>query len=126
MIIKYHKELNKGIWSTYTIVEKLANIGSEVIRALNWKSKNAEISRLAMERALELIDITLSEEKGEGALKELCRLRETLVDFYYYSNTYSSTADSFHRYFLSFTHAAQMKRFSKEPIPPAHYTPGVK
>ena len=37
----------------------MANVGSEVERALNWQAKgNKEYSRLAFERALELLDFT--------------------------------------------------------------------
>lgn len=102
--------MQKGVWGNYGLIEKLANIGSEVIRALNWKEKNTTISRVAMERALELIDITLAEEKSYSALKELCRLREILVDFYYGPNSYHSTPNSWHKYFIAFTSAAQINK----------------
>ena len=55
----------------------MANVGSEFERALNWRAKdNADYSRRAFERALELMDLTLACAKGYARLKELARVRE--------------------------------------------------
>ncbi|MBI2034991.1 MAG: hypothetical protein HYT11_04630 [Candidatus Levybacteria bacterium] len=106
----YHPKLANGRWKKLAFAEQMAHIGSEVIRALNWQSKNSKISLLAMERAMELIDLTLASESSASRLKELCRTRETLVDYYYGKNLYSSTKDAFDRYFYQFTYLAQLKR----------------
>lgn len=59
-----HKELSRGKWKKLSLIEQMANIGSEVERAISWKNKNSkEYSAMAFERALELIDLTLSDEK---------------------------------------------------------------
>ena len=40
-----HPELAAGRWQTLSLMEQLANVGSEVERALNWAAKgNAEYS----------------------------------------------------------------------------------
>ena len=67
----YHKELQKR-WHNLSLMEQLANVGSEVERALTWKEKcNIEYSALAFERALELLDYTTEGMKGFYRLKEL-------------------------------------------------------
>lgn len=86
----------------------MANIGSEVERALNWQAKNnVDYSRRAFERALELIDLSLDSITGLARLKELARLREAIVDFFIGLNEHRSTEASWKRYFLSFTYAAR-------------------
>ena len=86
----------------------MANIGSEVERALNWKVKdNATYSQNAAERALELVDLTLDSVTGFARLKELARLREAIVDYFFGQNEFVSTEDLWKRYFLSFTYAAR-------------------
>ena len=51
-----HKELAAGRWSTFSLVEQMANVGSDVGRAINWKAKgNLPYSQKAFERALELL-----------------------------------------------------------------------
>ena len=63
------------------LVEQMANIGSEVSRALNWRQKNnTAYSAQAAERALELLDLSLDSVKGFSRLKEFARVREAVVD----------------------------------------------
>ena len=106
-----HKDLTVGRWGKLSLVEQLANIGSEVIRATNWQEKgNAEYATLAFYRALELIDLTLDQPLGESRLRELTRMRETLVDYFFGENIYVSTASSWQSYFGAFTFAAARMR----------------
>ena len=103
-----HKDLAAGRWQQMTLVEQMANIGSEVERALNWRAKqNADYSRKAFERALELIDLTLDSVTGMARFKELSRVREAIVDFFAGSNQFKSTELSWRKYFLPFTYAAR-------------------
>ncbi|MBF0484572.1 MAG: hypothetical protein HQL25_07700 [Candidatus Omnitrophica bacterium] len=107
MIIQ-HQELADGRWAKLSLVEQMANIGSEVERALNWKAKgNLDYSKKAFERALELTDLTLDTIKGFPKLKEVARMRETLVDYFFGSNEYHSTAESWRKYFFAFNYAAR-------------------
>ena len=73
-----HKELANGRWRELTFIGQMANIGSEVERGILIKSKNKEYCVKAVERALELLDLTIDDGKNNGRLKELTRLRETL------------------------------------------------
>jgi hypothetical protein len=75
-----HQELAAGRWLRLSLVEQLANVGSEVERAIRWRGKgNAAYGQRALERALELLDLTIADEKNRLRLKELTRLREALA-----------------------------------------------
>lgn len=103
-----HKELAAGKWKQLPFLEQMANIGSEVERALNWRAKqNFDYSQKAFERALELIDLSLDSVTGMPRLKELARLREVIVDFFSGSNQFKSTEVSWRKYFLPFNYAAR-------------------
>ncbi len=84
----------------------MANIGSEVSRALKWQSKDREIARHAFERSLELFDRTVADKKNAARLKEILRAREMWVDFFASDNFYHSTREQWERYFLAFAVAA--------------------
>ncbi|MBF0384325.1 MAG: hypothetical protein HQL27_00485 [Candidatus Omnitrophica bacterium] len=106
-----HKGLAEGRWSKLSFVEQMANIGGEVERALNWQSKkNKEYSMMAFERSLELIDLTLENEKRYSRLREIARLREALVDYFYGENEFLSSESSWRKYFLPFTYASRINR----------------
>lgn len=86
------------------LAEQLSNIGSEVERALNWKAKNnSQYSQKAIERALELLDLSLDSTQEFPRLKELARIRETLTDYFYGTNQFQSSEGSWRKYFLNFT-----------------------
>ena len=105
-----HKDLAAGRWSQLAFLEQLANVGSEVERALNWRTKkNPAFSQRAFERALELIDLTLAGAENLARLRELTRLREAIVDYFAGNNQYASSAASWKRYFLPFTYAVRRK-----------------
>ena len=103
-----HKDLAAGRWDQLSFIEQMANIGSEVERALNWRMKNNEdYSRKASDRALELADLTLECVKSLPRLKELARTREALVDYFNGTNEYKSTSELWKKYFSCFTYAAR-------------------
>lgn len=106
-----HKDLAAGRWSQLTFLEQMANVGSEVERALNWRAKNnPAFSQRAFERALELLDLTLAGARGLARLKELARVREVLADYFVGSNAAVSTDASWRKYFLPFAYAARRTR----------------
>ena len=77
-------------------------------RALKWRAKNdTEYSRMAFERALELIDLSLEHCHKPSHLKEITRLREALVDYFCGDNEFGSTESSWRKYFSCFTYAAR-------------------
>ncbi|MBI3333253.1 MAG: hypothetical protein HYZ93_04100 [Candidatus Omnitrophica bacterium] len=103
-----HRDLAAGRWGRMPFLEQMANVGSEVERALNWRVKNnAAYSQRAAERALELMDLTLDSIKDRARLKELARAREALVDYFFGTNEHASTEASWRRYFSCFAYAAR-------------------
>ena len=103
-----HKDLAAGRWSQLKFIEQMANIGSEVERALNWQAKhNNDYTQKAYERALELVDLTLDCAISATRLKELARVREAIVDYFSGSNQFMSTESSWRKYFSCFTYAVR-------------------
>ena len=103
-----HKNLASGRWKELSFLEQMANIGSEVERALNWKAKrNNDYCQKAFERALELIDLTLDNLKSFSRLKEVARLREAIVDYFFGTNQFKSTDKLLRKYFFNFTFASR-------------------
>ncbi len=106
-----HKELAAGRWFKLSLLEQLANIGSEVERTIKWKEKDdLDYSHKALVRALELIDLTVADPKNKGRLREVLRTREALVDHFMYDNEYNTTDEQWRKYFFQFTYAAALKR----------------
>ena len=106
-----HADLASGRWKEMTLSEQMANIGSEVIRALNWRNKgNEEYAGKAAIRALELIDLSLECKGTFPRLREMARMREAVVDYFFGDNEYSSTESLWRRYFDHFNYAAQQAR----------------
>ncbi len=96
----YHTGLTIEKWGSYTFLVRMANIGSEVFRAISWKEKqNSEYADLAFQRSLELFDATKSTTLTPSQLKELCRLREIWADYYAGENIYGSDNNFFNNYF---------------------------
>jgi len=84
-----HKELASGRWAQMSFCEQMANIGSEV------------------SRALELLDLTVNSIKRYSGLKECLRVRECLVDYFYGDNIFSSSEVLWRKYFDAFAYAAR-------------------
>lgn len=103
-----HKELANNRWAQMPLCEQMANIGSEVSRAFNWQKKNRhELSMEAVNRALELLDLTVASLNKYSSLKECLRVRECLADYFYGNNTFSSSEILWRKYFDAFAYAAR-------------------
>ncbi len=103
-----HKELAQGRWQELSFFEQMANVGSEVERAIKWRAKNNDYFQMAFERALELLDLTADDLKNKSRLKELLRLREVLADYFCFDNIYGSTDKKWQNYFWAFNYAARV------------------
>jgi hypothetical protein len=94
-----------------SLMEQLANIGSEVGRAARAKSTGNEARFAnALDRALELFDLTLADQRWRGRRREIARTREVVCDFLVGEDEYGSTAESLNAYFLPFAVAARRER----------------
>ncbi len=110
-MIYQHQGLAAGRWKELSFLEQMANVGSEVERALNWKIKNnAVYFQKALDRAFELIDLTLGSPQRPACLKEVARVREALADYFYGTNQCRSTEASWRKYFAGFAYAARRDR----------------
>lgn len=97
-----HRDLAAGRWWTLSVAEQLGNIGSEISRAAKWSSRNPELARSALYRALDLFDLTLDDPRhrqSPARLREIARAREVVVDLFDGPNQYGSTPESLQRYF---------------------------
>ncbi|MFA7657807.1 MAG: hypothetical protein WCY19_00065 [Candidatus Gastranaerophilaceae bacterium] len=98
-----HKEMAAGRWENMPFCEQMANVGSEVERALNWRDKdNLLYSQKALDRALELLDLTIDCVEKKSYLKELTRIREALLDFFVGENFYKWNKESIKKFFYYF------------------------
>ena len=106
-----HKELAAGRWLELSLMEQLANVGTDIERTIRWKQKgNSEYSRQAFERALDLLSLTIADPKNRKRLKEIGRTREVLIDYFLYDNEYGSTDELWHKYFFSFNYTAALQK----------------
>lgn len=107
----FHSEAAAGRWFELSLMDQLGNLGTEVMRAARAKEAGNETrSWNALERALELFDLTIADERWRGPRRrEICRARELVCDFIAGDNEYGSTAESLDRYFLPFAIAARRR-----------------
>ena len=95
--------INEEKWHGYSLNEQLGNILSEVARAHNrQKVSDLEGKKKALERALELIDLTLIDKKHTCSLKEIKILRDMVVDKYVDGNNFNVTFEEIEDYLLPF------------------------
>ena len=104
-----HAKLAAGRWFELTLLEQLGNIGSEVSRAIRWRGRDEKLFMGAIERTLELFDLTLSDPRWRGRRKEIARAREVLCDIVFGPNSHSTTLEDLDRYFTHFAIAARNK-----------------
>ncbi len=109
-----HKDMAEGRWFEMSLCEQMGNIGSEVGRAVKWRRKgNVEAQNKALDRAFDLLDLTVSDKRwyGSGKLKEILRAREVLADIYYGDNQYHDSPEGIEKYFFQFALAARNRFF---------------
>lgn len=104
-----HTSLAGGRWLTLSLAEQLGNIGSEVGRAIRAKTQDNQDRLLpALDRALELFDLTITDPRLAHRLKEILRAREVVCDFLVGDNEFASTSESLEAYFMQFAMAARL------------------
>lgn len=106
-----HKDLANGRWNELSIIEQMANVGCDIERAIRWRNKgDLDYSRNAFERALELLQFTIADQKNRKRLKELCRAKEALIDYFVYDNEYASTDEAWQNYFFNFNYMYALQK----------------
>jgi hypothetical protein len=110
-----HETLTDGRWQTFTIAEQLANVGSEVERAIRaHESGKTDRFERALERALELFDLTAADDRWRGhRRREIRRAREEFCRLFFESDSSAMEIRGFdskaglRRYFLYYALAAR-------------------
>jgi hypothetical protein len=99
-------------WSRFGLMEQMANIGSEVDRAIRARQTGqAERAEKAMDRALALFDLTAADERWRGPrLREVLRAREEFCRLFFDPHVPADSAAGLSRYFLAFAVAARRNR----------------
>lgn len=109
-----HGTLADGRWQTFTITEQLANVGSEVERVIRAHESGKTVRfEQALERALELFDLTAADDRWRGhRRREILRAREEFCRLFFEdspttgSRGYDSKA-GLRRYFLYYAQSAR-------------------
>lgn len=104
-----HQSLAAGRWFSLSLAEQLGNIGSEVNRAIRARG-DAQRFDNAVERGLELFDLTLSDPRWRKRLKEIARARELFCDAAWGNLEYGTSLEDLNTYFYFFAFAARSQR----------------
>lgn len=112
MNITFHKNAALGHWSDFSLEEQLGNIGSEVARAATWQGKDEKNFQGAVDRALELFDLTLEDPRWKGRLFEVARARELFCAASLGHEEYNTSLADLNNYFLFFALAARAHTFA--------------
>ena len=105
-----HKNLAAGGWQKLSLMEQMGNIGSEISRALNWRDKDQKSYENAIDKAFELLDLTIADSRWRLRLKEIVRARELLADAMFGGREYKTTFEDLNRYFFHFAFAVRINR----------------
>lgn len=94
-----------------SLMEQLGNIGSEVGRAAHAQGKDGHRFHQAVERALDLFDLTLEDKRWiqQKRLWEINRAREVFCDAVYGGKQYGSLLTDLDTYFMEFAMAVRRK-----------------
>ena len=101
-------------WGRFSLVEQLANVGSEVERTIRAHAQRQD-SRFdgALARALALFDLTARDTRWSGPRRrEVLRAREEFCRLFFDSTVAADSAETLQRYFLAFGIAARQRRFN--------------
>ena len=104
----HHKSLSEGEWRKLSLLEQLGNIGSEISRAGRWQGQDEELFNGAVERALELFDLTLEDPRWRKRMREIARAREVFCDTVFGKKEYQSSLEDLLRYFDQFAYAVRL------------------
>lgn len=103
----FHPTIPQEKWNELSTIEQMANIGSEVSRAIHWKGKDTESMHMAIYRALELLVLSVEDKKNTQGLKEILRIQECIADDFLGENIYHFTDEWWQKYFLEYALAAR-------------------
>ena len=95
--------MTKDRWSKLSFAQQMGNIGSEICRARICEEEGStELKHSSLERAFELIDLTLDVQQKPSRRRELTRFREVVADWYADAHTYNVRPRILEDYCISF------------------------
>lgn len=99
-------------WGGLSILEQLANVGSEVDRAIRaHEARNTARFEPAFARALELFDLTAADPRWRGGRRrEILRGREEFCRIFHDASVDPQSAPGLRKYFLNFAAAVNRQR----------------
>ncbi len=91
-------------WERFSLVEQLANVGSEVERAIRAHATGHTVRfDNALGRALSLFDMTATDPRWAGhRRREVLRAREEFCRLFFEADPPFNSAEGLRRYFLAF------------------------
>lgn len=104
-----HLESARVSWSSFSLIEQMANIGSEVSRALHAKGNPTRYWG-AISRAMDLFYLTIEDHRWKGRLREVLRVRELFAAASLGSDEFKTTLEDLDRYFDYFAWLARVER----------------
>jgi hypothetical protein len=104
-----HLESVRPSWAKFSLIEQMANIGSEVSRALRSKG-NQTRHWGAVTRALDLFWLTIEDPRWKGRRREILRARELFAAAALGSDEFKTSLEDLDRYFDCFTWLARSNR----------------
>jgi len=97
-------------WDKLSFVQQMANIGSEAERAMSWKKQERQqYFWNSLCRTLDLINLTIGDEKNINQLRELTRIKELWLDLVVGKNEYRQSDETWKKYFHPFYIKARKK-----------------
>lgn len=92
-----------------SLIEQMANIGSEVSRTIRAKDNQTRYWG-AVTRALDLFYLTIEDPRWKGHLREILRVRELFAAASLGSNEFKTSLQDLDRYFDCFAWLARSER----------------
>lgn len=84
----WHKNLTLERWQTFAYKNQILMIATEILRAKKCLTTNRQSDlKPTLERAFELIDLTIEDQKSKPKLLDLLHFREALAHFYIYESS---------------------------------------
>ena len=101
-------------WAAFSLEEQLANIGSEVGRAINARMKeDYPLMEGAINRALDLFlatfEVALKEKKDLHRIKEIIRARDEFMSLFYKDTFDIKEARKIEAYFMNFAYIVRSR-----------------
>ena len=109
--------IDKVKWESFNYYEQMGNIASELSRAINFKKKNdVNYMNSSLLRLIELIDLTIEDNKNSKRLREICRFKEVVCDWYSKTNVYDINPESLLNYTMDFALLARKQKLFNTEI----------